>query len=187
MKKKYIIISIICLVLGFFIGRQTVSTEAKIKYIQGKAISGSVNDSRLIPIKEEKQTNPNLPLKPEIIYKDSIRYIVLKVDTAAIIADYILKRSYELTPFDDENGKLQLFPTVQYNQLTGLDYQFTPIRKEIIQQKEKLWQPFVSVSYSTLDFIGIGGGVFYQNLGIEYQYQKGITNNGHLLGLKYKF
>ena len=186
MKTKYIgLIWIVCLVVGFFIGRTTVSTEVEIKYIQGEKQSGGVN----IPEPEETMSdNPVFPIKSDTIYVDKLRYITQKVDTAAIIADYITQRDYNITAFDSkEYGTLKLFPTVQYNQLAGLKYEFIPILKEIAIQKQKVWQPFVSGSYSTLNYIGVGGGIFYHNIGIEYQYQKGIENSGHLVGLKYKF
>lgn len=112
----------------------------------------------------------------------------LPADTAAIIADWELKRTYKLTAFNNKTqGKLELFPVIQYNRLAALDYNFTPMIER--QIKTKVWQPFASGSYSTLGYIGVGGGIFYYDIGIEYQYQKslGSLSDGHLFGLKYKF
>lgn len=194
-----VLCGIVCLVIGFFIGRSTIKTETEIKYIPGKTISGSVSNNQFESVKEEIPNKPLLPTKIiEIQYKDTGRiktitetkYMYQVVDTAAIIEDYIKKRTYAITAFDNtEQGKLLLYPVVQYNKLTGIDYLFTPMQKQTNTYLQKTWQPFISASYSTLNYVGIGGGIFYHNLGLEYQYQKslGSQSNGHLFGAKYKF
>ena len=189
--KSTILIAALTFLIGsiifFFIGRATVDKETV--YVKGETVNGSVEDKQLIPEKETIPEKPLLPTKEiEIQYRDTGSIVVQVVDTAAIIEDYIIKRSYSVVAFDNnENGKLLLFPTLQYNRLTGLDYQFTPIQREVY--RISTWQPFVSGSYSTLNYVSLGAGVFYHNMGFEYQYQIGFnkTNNGHSFGLKYKF
>lgn len=194
-----VLCGIVCLIIGFFIGRSTIDSEPKKEYIKGETVTGSVSPTQFEPIKEEKLNKPLLPTKIiEIQYKDTGRiktitetkYMYQVVDTAAIIEDYIKKRTYAITAFDNtEQGKLLLYPVVQYNKLTGIDYLFTPMQKQTNTYLQKTWQAFISASYSTLNYVGIGGGIFYHNLGFEYQYQKslGIQGNGHLFGAKYKF
>lgn len=193
MKKATLIVlcGIVCLVIGFFIGRSSIDSEPKKEYLKGEMVTGSVSPTQFEPIKEEK---PDKPLLPFIHYKDtgSVRYI--PIDSAAyaklVIADYELKRTYKLTAFDNKTqGKLDLFPVIQYNKLSALDYNFTPVIERNTIYKTKVWQPFVSASYSTLNYIGVGGGIFYYDIGIEYQYQKslGSQSDGHLFGAKYKF
>lgn len=185
MKKASLIalFGIVCLVIGFFIGRSTIDTKTKIEYVRGQKVTGSVSPTQFEPIKEER---------PVVQYRDtgSVKYINRPVDTAAIIADWELKRTYKLTAFDNKTqGKLELFPVIQYNKLSALDYNFTPVIERQTIYKTKVWQPFGSVSYSTLNYVGIGGGIFYHNLGFEYQYQKSLGNqsDAHTFGLKYKF
>ena len=193
MKKIILIVlcGIVCLIIGLFIGRSTIDSEPKKEYIKGEMVTGSVSPTQFELIKEEK---------PNIQYKDtgSIKYLSIPVDTSAIIADYELKRTYKLTAFDNKTqGKLELFPVIQYNKLSALDYNFTPVIERQTIYKTKVWQPFVSASYSTLNYIGIGGGVFYHNLGFEYQYNinisrinsKNYLNIGdfHSFSIKYKF
>ncbi|MFT3994407.1 MAG: hypothetical protein QM660_08870 [Dysgonomonas sp.] len=214
--KKYLLTALLSFVVGsiifFFVGRSTIQTETEVIYVPGETVSGSVSNNQLEPVKEEKPDKPVLPIKEiEIQYRDTgsvktiteTKYLYQVVDTAAIIEDYILKRSYVLTAFDNkENGKLLLYPTVQYNKLTGIDYDFTPIQKQTSIYSYRVWQPFVSVSYSTLDYIGLGGGVFYHNSGFEYQYNIDVRNkpmalpvvdeyfrrgNYHWFSGKYKF
>lgn len=190
--KKHTIIGLLlvtCLItfiVGFYIGRSADEDDIKTRYKKGETISGSVNNVQLSPVKEEIPEQPILPIKP--IIKEKI--VVQVVDTAAIIAEYEKKRTYTLTAFDNkEYGKLQLYPTLQYNRLVGLDYDFTPMVRETTIRQNKIWQPFVSASYSTLDYVSIGGGIFYYRLGFEYQYQISLGNkiNGHFFGMKYKF
>lgn len=188
-----IVIAISCFFLGKYFGNgcQEKNTAS------GETIKGYIPGEKLSPVKEETPLNPDLPMK-EVQYRDTgsvrtqIKYITLTkkmiIDTAAIIADYIVKRSYSQTLFNNSNGKLEVFPTVYQNKLSSLGYEFTP--------KVKAWQPFVGTSYSTADFLGLGAGFFYHNLGVEYQYQidlKGSNSiyqprgNAHTVGLKYKF
>lgn len=188
MKKTTLIVlsGTVCPIIGFFVCRSSIDTEPKKEYFKGETVTGSVSPTQFEPIKGEK---------PNIQYKDtgSIKYLSIPVDPSAIIADWELKRTYKLTPFDNKiQGKLELFPVIQYNKLSALDYNFTPVIERQIIYKTKIWQPFVSASYSTLNYyIGIGGGIFYHNLGFEYQYQYqkslGRQSNGHLFGVKYKF
>lgn len=187
MKKATLIVlcGTVCLIIGFFIGRSSINSEPKKEYLKGETVTGSVSPTQFKTIKEEK---------PNIHYRDTgcTKYLSIPVDTSAIIADWELKRTYKLTAFDNKmQGKLELFPVIQYNKLSALDYNFTPVIERQTIYKTKIWQSFISASYSTLNYIGIGGGIFYHNLGFEYQYQyqKSLGNqgNGHLLGVKYKF
>ncbi|MBK5721385.1 hypothetical protein JGH11_10920 [Dysgonomonas sp. Marseille-P4677] len=192
MKKIEYLMFLFVFLGGFLIGYLghglTTKTVEETKYIKGDTVSGSVSMEQLSPIKEETPVIPLLPVK--VIEDTETKTQKQIVDTAAIIAEYEKKRTYNAILFDDKKlGKLELYPTIQYNKLSGIDYNFTPIIQQKTIYKERIFQPFVSGSYSTLNYIGIGGGVFYHNLGLEYQYQKSLANqsNGHLFGLKYKF
>lgn len=193
--RNYIIVALLSFIIGgiifFFVGRSTIKTETEISYVPGETVLGSVSNDQFEPVKEEKPEKPIFPIKEiEIQYIDTggvktitePKYVYQVVDTAAIIEDYILKRSYSLTAFDNkEHGKLLLYPTVQYNKLTGMDYDFTPMQRQTNTYKEKVWQPFLSGSYSTLDYVGLGGGVYYHKLGIEYQYNIDIRKKPTIL------
>ncbi len=171
--------------------------ETKTELVSGETIRQPVDSRQFIPVEEVSDPVPVLPVKEtEIIYRDTgsiqteIRYILQTVDTTAIIADYIKKRSYELTVFDNkEQGCLQLFPTVQYNTLTGLNVEYTPVIRQTTITKQKVWTPFLGASYSTFNYVGIGAGIFYHNIGLEYQYQRDYLKavDGHEIGIKCRF
>lgn len=203
MMKKNIYIALISFIVGgvlsFLVSRVSMQYKIESTSVYGETYEGAVSNIQLNPIKEESSDKPTLPMKQiEIQYRDTgstesiteTRYIYQIVDTAAIIADYVLKRSYDVIAFDDmDKGKLRLFPVIQYNKLDAIDYEFTPVYPQTSVYKEKVWLPFISGSYSTLDIIGLGGGIFYHNIGFEYQYQIDYENirKGHSFGLKYKF
>lgn len=193
MKKATTIVffGLFCIIIGIFIGRSLIDNDPKKEYIKGETVTGSVSPTQFEPIKEEK---PDKALLPFVQFRDTASVRYMPIDSAAyaklVIADYELKRTYKLTPFDNKTqGKLELFPVIQYNKLSALDYNFTPVIERNTIYKTRVWQPFAAASYSTLNYIGIGGGIFYHNLGFEYQYQKSLGNqsNGHIVGLKYKF
>jgi hypothetical protein len=54
------------------------------------------------------------------------KYIVQKVDTAAIIREYEVKRFYSETLFNNQYGKPDVSFTLQYNKISGLRYDFIP-------------------------------------------------------------
>jgi hypothetical protein len=151
-----------------------------VKYVTLPAVSGTV------PIDTPKTIIPHQISSLPIIYwkHDTIPVIP---DTAKIIEEFLKEKTYDLTLFDDkEKGKLEVQPKVQFNVLSALDYTYTPIQREII--KKRRFEPFVGASCSTLEVIGVGGGFFYDNVGMEYQYERASDGRyGHALGLKIKF
>lgn len=205
-------------IIGFFIGRTSINTKEATKYVKGEKETGSISPEDMVPTKVTTPEKPQLPQdifsktsNPEVITKDSIvykdRYIKREVDSMAIFRavynDYIKRRDYSLLTFKrDDLGTLKINQSIQYNRMQQFDWDFEPIYKEKTKYNIKVWQPFVSASYSTLDYIGLGGGLFYYNLGFEYQYNIDIRSkpialpvvdnyyrrgNFHWFSGKYKF
>lgn len=162
-----IAIVIVAFVVGFFLGRKTINVEEKIEYVKGETI----RDTIVI----NEPTFVEIPAKPQYIYKydtivvDNIQYISEKVDTSAIIQDYILMRTYEFNVFNSDTlGKFDVKQKIGYNKLLSFDYTFTPMTKQITQFREPLFTPFVSAGYSTNQTVLLGGGFYYKNIGLEY-------------------
>ena len=184
MKKQtlYIIYTLIGFITGFIMGRQGSEYEQSIKYIKGETIEKIVE----VPTPYKIET----PAQPLFLYKktDTIYNIVTaEIDTTAILNDWITKKIYKQDLFDNQHGKLSVDASVQYNQLASLKYNFTPVQKEISTIKHQTWMPYVNVSYSTLNYVGIGGGIFYHNLGIGGKYITEFNKKGFDFELKYKF
>ena len=167
--KSYLKIAIVILafVIGFFLGRKTIDVKEKVTYVKGETI----RDTIVI----NEPTFVEIPSKPKYIYKydtivvDNVQYVSEKVDTSAIIQDYILTRTYEFNVFNSDTlGKFDVKQQIGYNKLLSFDYTFTPITKQITQFREPVFTPFITVGYSTNNTVLGGLGVYYRHLGIEY-------------------
>ena len=182
--KVLIFAILVAFLTGFFVGRGKVRTETKVERIEGKTVREAVP----VP-KVHTSYIPKIYFLPTItdtIYKEGGETIVQRVDTALIIEEYIKRNIYQFTAFDNENGKLDVEQSIQYNELKEFNYTFTPIQMYTTVTQKPIFEPFVSFGYNTLQQANIGGGFFYHNIGIEYNYILSNTN-GHYLGIKYKF
>jgi hypothetical protein len=191
---KLLIALAIGVIGGFFIGRATINTKTVVKYVKGETVRDTITIFK--PIRETPTDEyPSEFVKTDTVYVDSIQYITSKLDSALIAKDFAIKREYHFNVFDNDLGKFDAMPIVQYNKLSSFAYEFTPIQKQTTIYKEKLFTPFVSVGYNTLGYIGAGIGMFYKNIGLEYNYN--IKNyhesyelddkNYHAIKLNYKF
>lgn len=162
-----IAIVIIAFIVGFFLGRKTIDVEEKVTFVKGETIRDTIVISQ--------PTFVEIPSKPKYIYKydtivvDNIQYISEKVDTSAIIQDYILMRTYEFKVFNSDTlGKFDVKQKIGYNKLLSFDYNFTPITKQVTRFREPVFTPFVTVGYSTNRTVLGGLGAYYRRLGVEY-------------------
>ncbi len=180
MKKSTILLAAITAITFFLLGRASTKQTSEVIYTKGKPVSSSVKVS--LPTKEITPTAPLLPYK--YVFIDNIKTEV--VDTAKIISDYIAEKCYSVTLFDNLHGKLEITPTIQYNQLTTIPYTFTPIEKTVFRKQK--WTLFSTVSYNTFNIAGVGGGVYYKNMGVQYKYlwHSDLQKNGHEVGMHIK-
>lgn len=179
--KWYIGGAILILLIGFFAGRWTVEEKVKTEYVKGD----TVRDTLLVdnPYEVYIPVKPLLPVKPIII--NHTEYMI--VDTAQIIANYITMNSYKKLMFDDLNGRLTVSAEVQYNRLNRLSYEFTPIQKQTTITRRDVFTPFVSSSWNSFGMFGIGGGLYYHDIGLGAKYITDFTRNGFEIGLNVKF
>lgn len=162
-----IAIVIVAFAVGFFLGRKTIDVEEKVTFVKGETIRDTIviNEPTFVEI----PSKPELPMKPDTIYLDSIQIITEKVDTSAIIQDYILMRTYEYNVFNSPIlGKFDVKQQIGYNKLLSFDYNFTPVTKQITQFRVPVFTPFVTAGYSTNQSVLLGGGFYYKNIGLEY-------------------
>jgi len=178
---------LLCAVVGFFIGRSSNTEVEKTVIVKEPAVRGIITG--LVPVSETTPSVSVLPVVRDTVYIDNVRYIKERVDTAAIIADYEIRRRYEVPLFDNQYGKLNVTWNTQYNRSDSIAYTFVPIRTIQYVRVRKTFEPFIGVSYSSFGYISGGVGLFYHNLGIEASYQRSLYNSdyGFLIGLKWKF
>ncbi len=181
MKNLTTITILAAIVLAFFAGRASVKQTHKTIYTKGKEFTGNAQIS--LPVKEIQPIAPILPYK--YIFINNTKTEI--VDTAKIISDYIAERAYSLTLFDNLHGKLDISPTLQYNTLTDIPFTFTPINKTVYTQQKLSF--FSTVSYNTFNIVGVGAGVFYNNIGVHYKclWKTDLNMKGYEVGVNLKF
>ena len=179
MKNTTIIIAIA--LIAFLLGRASVKQTHKTIYTKGKEVTGNAQIS--LPVKEIQPINPILPYK--YIFINNTKTEI--VDTAKIISDYIAERTYSITLFDNLHGKLEISPTLQYNTLTDIPFTFTPINKTVYTQQKLSF--FSTASYNTFNIVGVGAGVFYNNIGAHYKHlwNRDLKTSGYEFGVSIIF
>lgn len=188
--KKEIILVLIGIAIGFFLARLTVKENERERLVVGKQVNGKVYANFKLG-KELREFETNITELPAIFWRvDTVNnYITHPVDTEKIISDFILKREYSFNVFNNEQGKLDIKQEVQYNRIQSFDYTFTPIHIEKTTYRKPLIMPYFSATYNTLNYVGVGGGLFLKDFGLEYNYLYNNTsgNTAHQFGIKYKF
>ena len=173
MKKNLIICNVACLVIGFFLGRWPTEVNEIVRYVEGKTIRDTI--TRFVP--DTVYLIGKLKYKyvyiSDTIYKD-IPVIDREESIAETVRDWNRTREYNRLLFD--------FVT-QYNELQKLSYSFTPVYREKMIVKKRVFEPFVSVSCIQLSFFSMGGVFFYQDVGFRVEY----AVNGLNFGIMYKF
>ena len=168
--------------IGLFLGRWPTEVNEIVRYVEGKTIRDTI--TRFVP--DTVYLTGKLKYKyvyiSDTIYKD-VPVIDREESIAETVRDWNRTREYNRLLFDNEFGKLSIDFVTQYNELQKLSYSFTPVRREKMIVKKRVFEPFVSVSCIQLSFVSMGGGFFYQDVGFRIEY----AVNGLNFGIMYKF
>ena len=185
--RGYILTAIIGLVVGFFIsrGNQVVKEFHTVEWKTQDPIEIEVPYP--YPVKET-HTIVNEKQVPGEVIRDTI----FVIDTVEVVEDYLLERIYSHTFFDSkEQGKLTVNSVVQYNKQKSIGIDHVPVtRVETTKMVvEPIWVPFISAGYDTNNSVLIGGGIFYHDLGFEYNFNQNLNQRdfSHQFKLKLKF
>ena len=179
---KNIVIAIVLIIIGVLIGRWTIG-KPEVKYVKGETVRDTIYSENLVPYNVYIPPKPVLPLKPDTINN----VVYMSVDTAQIISNYITRNTYKNLLFDNLNGKLIVSSVVQYNQLKNLSYEFTQIQKQTTVTKPRTLVPFLASSWNSFGVIGIGGGIYYHDVGLGAKYITDFSRQGYELGFNIKF
>ena len=179
---RYIILVIVCLVIGFIAGRQTTSEKVMTKDVKGETIRDTI--TRFVPdtVYLAGELQYKYVYKKDTVYRD-VPVVDRNETIKATLEDWNLIRDYKRTLFDNESGKLSVDFFVQYNELQRLSYSFTPTHKEITIVKKRVFEPFISASFYSNTSFSAGGGFFYHELGFRMEY----SYDGLNFGVMYKF
>ncbi|MDR1341555.1 MAG: hypothetical protein LBK58_16125 [Prevotellaceae bacterium] len=173
------------LAAGFWLGRKTIKTGESHDSFELPAVERSI---ALTPKSETVPDYPVLPMKRDTVIRHDTLLIVEKVDSAAIIRDYEIRRQYSELLFDNSQwGRLSVNFNVQYNRADSLHYSFVPIQQvnRIVIRPKLLF--FGQAGYSTLGIVSAGGGVIHDNWGMGYRFQRQTASdrNGHEVSVFY--
>ncbi|WP_065218013.1 MULTISPECIES: hypothetical protein [Butyricimonas] len=182
MKKKLIICCVVCLALGFFLGRWSTEVKEIIRYVEGKTIRDTI--TRFVPdtVYLAGELRYKYVYKRDTVYRD-VPVVDRDETVKATVGDWNLIRDYKRILFDNNNGKLSVDLSVQYNELQRLSYSFTPVHEEATIIKQMVFVPFISASFYSNNSFSAGGGFFYYNLGFRAE----CSSNGLNFGVMYKF
>lgn len=150
MKKKYaIIISLVAAVLGFVLGRLSVTDN---KVVETKEVTKYVPSPYSVTDTIFHPQPYNVYIPADTVYRYLTKF--KKVDTAAILKDYYLTRQYHLDFSNDTLGEFKVNAEVGQNRLLSASSYIKPLIKNIYHEttvtkyKTKIFQPFILVGTS---------------------------------------
>ena len=183
MKTFWILSCLVCLAIGFFLGRMNVREKEVTKYVQGETIRDTITYFIPDTVYLTGELRYKYKYKTDTVYKD-VPVVDRDETIKATLEDWNLIRDYKRTLFDNESGELFVDLSVQYNELQRLSYSFTPVYKETTIKRKRVFEPFISTSYlSNNNAFSVGGGFFYYDLGFRVEW----ASSGLNLGVVYKF
>lgn len=179
---KSIVLVIVCLFIGFVVGRQTIKEKMITKHVKGELIRDTI--TQLIPdtVYLAGELRYKYKYKIDTVYRD-VPVVDRDKTIQATLEDWNRTREYKKLLFDNESGKLSLDLSVQYNELQRLSYSFTPMYKETTIVKKRVFEPFVSASFYMNNSFSVGGGFFYYDIGFWVEWEANEFN----FGMIYKF
>lgn len=214
---QYIIAGLALFGGGFFLGRKSVDQKTSIEFIPLPVIDiiTEIPEPTIeTPTKPDYPSNIIKP-NPEIerlkaiiaeleavtpikgnAYLDSIKNILSHtqeyvIDNDSLLIDYSRIRHYrDWTLYNiDTIGKFTTNIDVQYNRIINVyDSKLYPVQKVITKAQTRRYEPYISGEYNTLGFVGVGGGLFFQNgIGLGINYVTDFNKKGIGLECKYKF
>ncbi len=164
---------IVGLAIGLYFGRCHVTEKTVVEYKEMPTVSISVTPD---PV---HYSIPELPMW--IIIED-------RIDTAAILNDWITKREYKGLVGNDTVGHVQWSAVVQYNQLPLFNLDFTPVQRMVTTTVERKLASFVFIGFNSAGYGSAEAGVFLGKWGVAAEIGtdfKGKSYGGGKVGFKF--
>ena len=183
MRNTLVVLLILALPVVFFIGRSSLKITEKtvVEWKSMPTISVSITPH---PV------GVSIPDVPQLLYlTDTVTQMQI-VDTAAILADWILKREYAGRVINDSTGTVDYSATIQYNQLQHFVFDYTPIQRIETTTKtiERKFIPFILVGGNSAGFGQVEAGALIGNFGLSVEVGsnvQGITYLGGKFGFRF--
>jgi hypothetical protein len=172
-----IFVILLALAAGFYLGRRSVVVKETtvVEYQRMPTVSVSVSPDPL------RFTVPELP--QWLYFTDTVTQQQV-IDTAAILADWALKREYGARLIDDTTGTVDYTATVQYNQLQNLTLDYQPIQRTVTTTKiiQPRFTPFIFVGGNTAGFGQAEGGVLFKRWGASVEVGSDFSGTNYVGG-----
>lgn len=199
----YIAVAALVFSLGFFTGRKTIEIpkpKIEIRYIKGKTVTEVIKIPPIPMVVKYPADTADIirtcvadGIYKELWPKEKEYILPTREDTLAILSDWAAKRYYVETLFDSDTlGTCTVNAAVQYNRISSLGYDFTPViatEKQTIYQVKK-FSPFFGagavVGFKDANpktFLEVSGGAFINDkYGFQIRYQSAFQQNTRYLG-----
>jgi hypothetical protein len=181
MKKYLIIIGIVALCAGYFLGKSSVKVKetTTVEYRHMPAVQVSIDAPPALSV--------HIPEVPQFIWRTDTITGVAVIDTAAILADWIQQRNYGGRLVEDSTGTIEYAATVQYNQLQNISLDYIPIQKIVTTTKviKERWSPFLFIGGNSAGYVTVEGGVFIRKYGFGAELGQNIFRNERYIGGKF--
>jgi hypothetical protein len=173
----YILVIIAALAAGFYLGRYSVVVKETtvVEYLPMLTISVSVSPEPL------RFSVPDLP--QWLYFTDTITQQQV-IDTAAILADWALRREYGARLIDDTTGTVDYSAIVQYNQLQNITIDYQPIQRTVITTRviQQRFTPFVLIGGNTAGFGQAEAGVLFNRWGAAIELGTDFSGTNYVGG-----
>ena len=203
---KRVLCTIVLVGIGFIIGRKTVEEKTVIKYVDLPPIQGEVKVPDLVPkwegfrnpIKliyiykgQEEKGSPNTPKKSQMEgvlggQKGGGYSGERKKGQCwtGIRPGNTLEHSSKIPKLANLTGKLQSNTTLSSILRTSISRSRTNQRNEVPEMV-----PFLRASANSFGQVGVGGGIYYRNFGVDISYMRDfeLTRSGYEVGFSWKF
>lgn len=179
---------------GLFVGKSCFNKSDKIPGIDkievtsktGELVKGNVSSDKVKPVSVNIPTMKEIKFYHDTIRLDSVRYIVQKVDSLEILRDWLTTRHYDLVIFDNDSiGKCEIFADTQFNKLSNVHYEYTPIIKQVvvIPKNKTKYSLIGGLGLNTGGYINFQLGGFKNKWGVTYQFSQKLNKNECFYGI----
>jgi hypothetical protein len=168
-----ILVIALALVAGFYLGRRsvTVTETTTVEYRDMPLVHVSIDAPAPLRF--------TVPEAPQWLYfTDTVTQHPV-IDTAAILADWALRREYGGRLINDTTGTVDYLATVQYNRLQNIILDYTPSQRTVTVTKviQPRFTPFVLVGANTAGFGQAEAGMLFRHWGAAVEL--GTNFSGH--------
>ena len=169
---------ILALAAGFFLGRRSVEVTktTTVEYRDMPPVHVSIDTPAPL-----RFTVPELP--QWLYFTDTVTQKSV-IDTAAVLADWILKREYGGRLISDTTGTIDYFAIVQYNRLQNITLDYIPSQRieTITRTIQPCFTPFILVGGNTAGFGQVETGVLFRRFGASVELGTDFSGRNYVGG-----